>query len=290
MARAFLDHGVPLDHVALVVQQVGKPRPLFAHDADRPMNPASVIKLVTTFAALELLGRDYRWKTEAYLGGALSNGVLKGDLILKGYGDPKITLEQWQAFIAKLRANGLERDRGRSRARPQLLRAADATIPAQFDGEPLKPYNVGPDALLVNFKSVRLMFAPDASGASVMVSSEPRLTEVALGPPPSISAADCGDWRSALGASFVESLGPGAGLVRRPLCRKLRRARLVGGAARPSALRARRSSRRRSATPGGGSPAASRSAECRAVRCRSRSSNRRRSTTSCATSTSFPTT
>ena len=84
------------------------------------------MKLVTTFAALELLGPDYRWKTEAYLGGPLVDGELHGDLILKGYGDPKITVEQWQSFIAQLRANGLAADRRRPRARPQPLRAAAA--------------------------------------------------------------------------------------------------------------------------------------------------------------------
>src|SRR4030095_9643198 len=68
IGRAFLDSGIPLNRVAIVVQQVGKAQPLFSHDPDRPMNPASVMKLVTTFSALELLGRDYRWKTEAYLG------------------------------------------------------------------------------------------------------------------------------------------------------------------------------------------------------------------------------
>src|SRR2546429_1482100 len=108
VGRAFLDHGVPLNRVAIVVHEIGKPKPLFAYDAERPMNPASVMKLVTTFAALEILGRDYRWKTEAYLGGPILNRTLKGDLILKGYGDPKITVEQWQLFMAALRANGLD--------------------------------------------------------------------------------------------------------------------------------------------------------------------------------------
>ena len=79
VARAFLDAGVPLANVAVVVREVGHPQPIFAHDADRPLNPASVMKLVTTFAALDLLGPDYRWKTEAYLGGRLSaNGTLAG--------------------------------------------------------------------------------------------------------------------------------------------------------------------------------------------------------------------
>src|SRR5260221_9022062 len=92
IARAFLDAGVPLNAVSIAVQEVGASRPLFALDPHRPMNAASVMKLVTTFAALELLGRDYRWKTEAYLGGPLEHGTLKCDLILKGHGDPKITI------------------------------------------------------------------------------------------------------------------------------------------------------------------------------------------------------
>src|SRR5664279_384194 len=168
------------------------------------MNPASVMKLVTTFTALELLGRDYRWKTEAYLGGPLNDGVLRGDLILKGYGDPKITIEQWQLFMAALRARGLDRITGdlaldRTWFKPAVHDAAE------FDHEPLKPYNVGPDALLVSFKSVRFVFAPNAAGDGVELRAEPALAEVALGASPVIAQGDCADWRSALGATFINN-------------------------------------------------------------------------------------
>ena len=202
VGRAFLDHGVPLNRVAIVVQEVGKPKPLFAYDAERPMNPASVMKLVTTFAALEVLGPDYRWKTEAYLGGPMLDGTLKGDLIVKGYGDPKITVEQWQAFMTMLRANGLDAIDG-DLALDRSYFSLPAHDPAAFDAEPLKPYNVGPDALLVNFKSVRLLFAPNETTGIVSVDSEPRLADVALGPAPSLADNDCGDWHSSVGARFV---------------------------------------------------------------------------------------
>jgi len=202
VARAFLDAGVPLNGVALVVQEVGAPRPLFALDPSRPMNPASVMKLVTTLAALELLGRDYRWKTEAYLGGPLDGDVLRGDLILKGYGDPKITIEQWQSFMAQLRANGVDRITGDLALDRTWFKPAPHD-PAAFDKEPLKPYNVGPDALLVNFKSVRFVFAPNGTGDAVEMRTEPPLPEVALGAPPALAAGDCADWRGALGASFA---------------------------------------------------------------------------------------
>ncbi len=202
VGRAFLDNGIPLNRVAIVVQEIGKPRPLFSLAPDRPMNPASVMKLVTTFTALELLGRDYRWKTEAFLGGRLVNGTLHGDLVLKGYGDPKITVEQWQAFMAALRSAGLDRIDG-DLALDRSYFAVPEYDPGRFDHEPLKPYNVGPDALLVNFKSVRFVFTPDPAGSAVQVVPEPPLSDVALGPAPSPSPADCGDWRSAVGARFV---------------------------------------------------------------------------------------
>ena len=202
IGRAFLDAGIPLDAVAVVVQEAGTPKPLFAHDAERAMNAASVMKLVTTFAALELLGPGYRWKTETYLAGNLADGTLHGDLIVKGYGDPKFTIEQWQRFMAALRAQGLAAvtgdlvlDRSHFRLPPH--------DPAAFDGEPLKPYNVGPDALLVNFNSVRFVFAPSAAGDAVDLRAEPPLARVVLGPPPRLGNGECNDWRTAVGAAVA---------------------------------------------------------------------------------------
>ena len=202
VAKPFTDAGIPLAAVGVVVQRVGATTPLLAHEPDRPMNPASVMKLVTTFAALELLGPDYRWKTEAYLGGAFVNGVLAGNLILKGYGDPKITIEQWQALITKLRAQGLESITGDLVIDRSYFRLPRYD-PAAFDGEPLKPYNVGPDPLLVNFKSVRFVFAPNAAGDGVDLLVEPTLSPVGVGPPPALGGGECSDWRGAVAAAFA---------------------------------------------------------------------------------------
>ena len=204
VARAFHEAGVPLANVTVVVREAGQPRPLFAHDADRPMNPASVMKLVTTYAALDLLGRDYRWKTEAYLGGKLSKaGTLTGNLILKGYGDPKITVEQWQAFMADLRARGLNRVTGDLVLDRSYFKLPEHD-PAAFDQEPLRPYNVGPDALLVNFKALRFAFAPDAARNAVAVRVDPRLPDVAVAAMPQLTNGDCGEWRETIAASYTD--------------------------------------------------------------------------------------
>jgi D-alanyl-D-alanine carboxypeptidase/D-alanyl-D-alanine-endopeptidase (penicillin-binding protein 4) len=203
VARAFLDSGVPMSHVAIVVQATDAAKPLFSHQPERPMNPASVMKLVTTFAALDLLGRDYRWKTEAYLDGPLVDGVLHGNLVLKGYGDPKLTIEQWQSLIATLRAKGLESIEG-DLVQDRSYFAVVAHDPAAFDSEPLKPYNVGPDALLVNFKSVKFAFAPNAAGDATALVVDPPLAAVSVSGVPVLVNGDCGDWHSAIGAAFVD--------------------------------------------------------------------------------------
>jgi D-alanyl-D-alanine carboxypeptidase/D-alanyl-D-alanine-endopeptidase (penicillin-binding protein 4) len=103
---------IPLSGVAAYVQDVDGGRPLVAHHAAQAMNPASTMKLVTTYAALELLGPSYTWKTEAYAAGNWQGDVLQGDLILKGYGDPKLTLEDFWLLLRRLRALGLREIRG----------------------------------------------------------------------------------------------------------------------------------------------------------------------------------
>src|SRR6185503_9383536 len=87
VAEGLRSAGVPLSNVAVVVQEAGTARSTLTMNAHQPLNPASTMKLVTTYAALELLGPAYRWKTEAYLDG--------DNLVLKGYGDPKLNYESF---------------------------------------------------------------------------------------------------------------------------------------------------------------------------------------------------
>ena len=201
VARAFAEQHIPLAAVSAYVQELGKAQPLVSHQPGRPMSPASTMKLVTTLAGLELLRPEYRWKTEAYADGRIEGGVLDGNLVLKGYGDPKITVEQFQQLIAELRSTGLSTIRG------DLIvdRSYFAPVrydPGAFDAEPLRPYNVAPDALLVNFKSVRFVFAPNAAGDGVDIRAEPALTNLAMHGAPKLVEADCGDWKAGLVAAF----------------------------------------------------------------------------------------
>ena len=122
-------------------------KPLISINSAQPMNPASTMKLITTYAGLELLGPSYTWKTEAWINGKLENGVLQGDLVLKGYGDPKFTIEQFWLWLHELRGRGLREIRGNVIVDRSAFQLAPYN-PAAFDHDPTRAYNVGPDALL----------------------------------------------------------------------------------------------------------------------------------------------
>jgi len=197
VARALAEAGIPESAAAFYVHEIGAERPLIAAGAERSMNPASTIKLVTTYAALELLGPAFQWVTEAYAAGALSDGVLAGDLVLKGRGDPKLTLENFWLLLRSLRGRGLREIQG-DLVLDRTYFAAKDHDPARFDEQPTRPYNTGPDALLVNFKAVRLLFVPDSEARLVRILAEPALPQVQIVNRLTLVNGPCGDWAGRL--------------------------------------------------------------------------------------------
>ncbi len=187
--------GVPESAVGAVVEPVASGPRLVSHQPDRPLNPASAMKLVTTFAALDLLGPAFTFRTDALVTGAVSGGVLEGDLVLKGGGDPKLTYERLWQLARQLRARGLREIRG-DVILDRSYFAPVAHDPAKFDGESRRAYNVGPDALLLNFKAVDFRFIPD--GAGVRVVGEPDFPNVEIASRVKLVKGPCNNWRHGL--------------------------------------------------------------------------------------------
>jgi serine-type D-Ala-D-Ala carboxypeptidase/endopeptidase (penicillin-binding protein 4) len=170
--------------------------------ADQPINPASVMKLVTTYAAMDLLGPDFTWSTRFLTDGVADKGTLRGNLYIKGGGDPKLVLERIQAAFQALQDKGVVVVLG-DMVLDNSAFELPPSDPGAFDGEALRPYNAGPDALLVNFKSVVLKFFPDPAAGVARVVSEPPMAGLAIDATlPLARGRACGDWRGAIGARF----------------------------------------------------------------------------------------
>jgi serine-type D-Ala-D-Ala carboxypeptidase/endopeptidase (penicillin-binding protein 4) len=163
---------LPPSAVSFIVVDPDSGRVLLSQHPDVPRSPASTIKTLTTFAALDMLGPTFTWHTNAAIRGVQSQGNLDGDLILQGGGDPYITLERWWSFVTSLRAKGLKSIHGDIVIDNSAF-SLPPEDPAAFDGRPNRSYNVLPDALMVNFQSVEFRIAANADSRRVDIIATP---------------------------------------------------------------------------------------------------------------------
>ncbi|WP_444813436.1 D-alanyl-D-alanine carboxypeptidase/D-alanyl-D-alanine endopeptidase [Variovorax gracilis] len=195
---------VPRDAVTMLVADAeGIRPPRLAWRTQTQVNPASIMKLVTTYAALDLLGPAFTWSTPVYVDGPVRNGVLEGNLYIKGQGDPKLVLERLWLLLRRVQGLGIQSINGDIVLDRSAFEVAD-TDPSAFDGEGLRPYNAAPDALLINFKSVVMTFVPNRATQTAQVSFEPALAGVTTQASVPLSAGECGDWRTTLAADFAD--------------------------------------------------------------------------------------
>ena len=155
VARILKRHGLPASRTGLYVawEEGGDIAML---NLDRPFNPASSIKLVTSMAALDLLGPYHKWTTSMMIAAPVVDGNLRGDLYLRGEGDPYLTNERLAHLVLGLRRRGIDTVAGDVVVDDT---AFDIGLhdPSSFDGAGTKPYNAAPGASVVNFGSTKVV-------------------------------------------------------------------------------------------------------------------------------------
>jgi D-alanyl-D-alanine carboxypeptidase/D-alanyl-D-alanine-endopeptidase (penicillin-binding protein 4) len=135
--------------------------------------------MLTTLVALDTLEPAYTWKTDVHLLGEVTDGVLEGDLLLKGYGDPYLVTERFWQMLRQIRQLGISTIDGDLLIDDSYFDIGDYD-PAAFDHEPLRAYNVAPNAMLTNFKVVRYYFEPDVASSRVHVKVDPALDNLLI--------------------------------------------------------------------------------------------------------------
>ena len=187
--------GIPLSSVSLIVQPLDADKPIISLNPDIARNPASAIKLVTSYSAIETLGAGYRWPTEFYLRGELNNGVLKGDLGIKGYGDPHLVIEDFWKLLRLLRQHGIDKIEGDLILDDSYFASIDEDMGA-FDKQPARTYNLTPNALMVNFQTVHFRFNPN--GNRVQVNMDPELESLKIENRLHTRAGACGGYNAGI--------------------------------------------------------------------------------------------
>ena len=193
---------VPQGEVSVWIGDLGGGGPILAHRANALRTPASTLKLLTTFAALRGLPR-LSLAHEAWALGPVESGVLRGDLLLRGSGDPYLVEEEFWKLVKGIRQTGVEKIEG-----DVVFDASFFALPEEdagaFDGRPDRVYNVLPHALLVNFNAARFEFTPALDGRTVDVAVTPALSELDVDNRLRIARRDCSGYQRGVALNVVD--------------------------------------------------------------------------------------
>ncbi len=181
---------VPDDTLSIHVIDLDSGETLLGWNDDVSRNPASTMKLVTTLVALDVLGPSYRWQTDVYALGDIVDGRLDGDLLLKGHGDPYLVTERVWKMLRIINQAGIREVSGDLLLDDSYFDVGPHN-PADFDRQPLRAYNVAPNALLMNFKVVRYWFEPDIEANKVRVMLDPKLENLRVENRLSLTNSSC---------------------------------------------------------------------------------------------------
>ena len=184
---------IPANAVGAVVFRLSDATTLLSHRPDASMQPGSNMKLVTTLVGLEKLGPTFRTRTEMRTVAPIDDGVLRGDLILRGGGDGDFTWEEFSRMLQTLREKGIRDIHGdlvldRTLFQPTRI---DVGVPS-FDESPESEDNVIPDALLINTNLLKMEFESDDQ--FIRARLRPELDAVSIDMKMTLVDRACKDW------------------------------------------------------------------------------------------------
>lgn len=146
---------------------------LAASDPDRKINPASNAKMPTAAAALSLLRPEFRFKTEYYTRGRVKDGVLWGDLVVKGYGDPSVVSERLMRVANEIYLLGIERIRGAIVVDDTYFDNDQEARGWELEENPDRAYAAPVSAVNLNFNAIGVHIRPGAKGEMATVQLDP---------------------------------------------------------------------------------------------------------------------
>jgi D-alanyl-D-alanine carboxypeptidase/D-alanyl-D-alanine-endopeptidase (penicillin-binding protein 4) len=184
---------IPEDAIGVIAVRLSDGSPVLAHRADQPMPPASTLKPLTSLVALEKLGPGFRARTELRTNAAIVDGVLRGNLALRGGGDVDFDWTSFERMLASLRLQGVREIQGDFILDLSHFNPARTDVGAPpFDSETEFRYNVIPDALLLNTWLTQLEIA--SRGSTVSILPSPPLENVAFESAFDLVERACPDW------------------------------------------------------------------------------------------------
>lgn len=193
---------IPKEALSIAVAEIvsggaGKsiPKPTLNWRVSTPMNPASTMKLLTTLSSLDILGPQYRWRTNLYTDGVIRQGELRGNIYLQGTGDPKLIPEELAKMMRALQNLGIQKIDG-NLFFDRSAYASNVMDSNTIDGESLRAYNVPPDPLLYAFRTLSFQLGKSNTANFIDVSYTPPLSQLKVINQLQLVNKPCDNWKS----------------------------------------------------------------------------------------------
>ena len=196
-------HEIPESKLSIILEDNESGKRLIDINSNRSRSPGSVTKLFTAFAAIDLLGSQYQWKTEAFID-QKDNGKDSIDyLLIRGGGDPSFSINDLESFILKIRATGIREIRNGIHLDQSFFKQRKNST-GSFDQSPLRPYNTMHSSLIVNSNKLDLGFSLNSKTKEIVITPSFLPTGVSIQSNLLIGSGDCKDFRSQV--NFKERL------------------------------------------------------------------------------------
>ena len=179
----------------LYIKNISKRNKIFSHNEQKAFNPASLMKLITTYAGLQILGPQFQWKTEVLYKGALKNKHLYGDLTIKGYGDPTLTYADLSEFIEKVQQKGIQHIHGNIIIDESFF--GELQNQDLIDDKKYRAYNVNPKSFVVNENTINFNFSIDSE--KINIQTFPEFQALKVINHLNLTDQDCNGWKDNLG-------------------------------------------------------------------------------------------
>jgi D-alanyl-D-alanine carboxypeptidase/D-alanyl-D-alanine-endopeptidase (penicillin-binding protein 4) len=162
---------IPIDkyHYSIYIKSLNSDEPIASWMAHQKRTPASVIKILTTYAGVLGLGLDYRWDTQFLYQGKIKRGVLYGDFYIKASGDPTLATKDIDEIVSQIRNSGIRKIKGNIII-DRTLFSVGSKNSSGFDRNVYSPYNAMPDAIMFNKRQSTFCITPH--GKRVRISKD----------------------------------------------------------------------------------------------------------------------
>ncbi len=146
-------YNLPDSSISIYVEQIDNKDAVLDWRSDQLINPASTMKVITTYAGLDILGPDYTWNTNFYSESSVVDGIVDGKFYIKGYGDPLLINETLEEAVIAIRDKGIHTIADDLIIDNSYFDLGQSKL-ALYDDFSMSPYNALPDAANINFGTV----------------------------------------------------------------------------------------------------------------------------------------